>query len=58
MEIFNTELWVIGLALDMVIVKRAPLLKHEVMIVAVFSDSQAAIQRMALLEAGLGQQLG
>jgi hypothetical protein len=43
MEVFDAELWAIGLALDVAIRKRETLQKHGVKTVAVFSDSQAAI---------------
>jgi len=43
MEIFDTDLWAIGLALDVMIEKRQTMEKHGVKTVAVFSDSQAAI---------------
>jgi len=57
MEVFDAELWAIGLALDVTIEKRETLQKHGVKTVAVFSDSQAAIRRMAHLEPGPGQRL-
>jgi ribonuclease HI len=57
MEVFDTELWAIGLVLDVVIEKRTTLQKHGVKTVAVFSDSQAAIRRAARLEPGPGQRL-
>jgi hypothetical protein len=43
MEVFNAELWAIGLTLDVAIEKRETLQKHGLKTVAVFSDSQAAI---------------
>jgi len=57
MEIFDAELWAIGLALDVTFEKRETLQIHGVKTVAVFSDSQAAIQRTAHLEPGPGQRL-
>jgi len=57
MEVFDTELWAIGLALDVVIEKREKLQEHGVKTVAVFSDSQAGIRRTAHLEPGPGQRL-
>jgi hypothetical protein len=57
MEIFATEQWAIGLALDVEIEKRGNLQEHGVKTVAVFSDSQAAIRRTAHLELGPGQRL-
>jgi ribonuclease HI len=57
MEVFDAELWAIGLALDVAIEKRETLQKHGVKTVAVFSDSQAAIRRTAHLEPGPGQRL-
>jgi len=57
MEVFETELWAIGLALDVAIEKRATLPVDGVKTVAVFSDSQAAIGRAAHLELGAGQRL-
>jgi len=44
MEVFDAELWAIGLALDMAIEKRETLPMHGVKTVAVFSNSQAAIR--------------
>jgi len=55
MEVFDAELWAIGLALDVTIEKRETLQRHGVKTVAVFSDSQTAIRRAAHLEAGPGQ---
>jgi len=43
MEVFDAELWVIGLALDVAIEQRATLQMPGVKPVAVFSDSQATI---------------
>ena len=44
MEVFDTELRVIGLALVMAIEKRDTLQQHGVEMVQVCSDSQAAIR--------------
>jgi hypothetical protein len=55
--VFLSELWAIGLLLDVVIVKREKSQEHGVMIVAVISNSQAAIRRMAHLEPGPGLRL-
>jgi len=57
MEVFDAELWGIGLALDVAIEQRETLQKHGVKTVAVFSDSQATIRRVAHLEPGPGQRL-
>jgi len=57
MEVFDAELWAIGLALDVTIEKRKTLQRHGVKTVAVFSDSQAAIRRTAHLEPGPGQRV-
>jgi len=57
MEVFDTELWAIGLALDVAIKKRETLQKHGVKTVAVFIDSQPAIRRAAHQEPGPGQRL-
>ena len=38
MEVFDTKLWAIGLALDVAIQSRETLQKHGVKTVAVFSD--------------------
>jgi len=54
-EWFDAELWAIGLALDVTIEKRETLQRHGVKTVAVFSDSQTAIRRVAHLELGPGQ---
>jgi len=43
MEVFDGEIWVIGLALDIAIEKRETFQMHGVKMVAVCSDSQAAI---------------
>jgi ribonuclease HI len=57
MKVFDDEMWAIALTLDMAIEKRETLQKHEVKTVAVCSNSQAAIRRVAHLEAGPGQRL-
>jgi len=57
MNVFDDELWAIALALDETIEKREILQRHRVQMVAVFSDSQAAIRRVAHLEPGPGQRL-
>jgi len=54
MEVFDAELWAIGLALDVAIEKREAWQMHGVRTVAVFGDSQAAIPRAAHLEPGPG----
>jgi hypothetical protein len=54
MEVFDSELWAIGLALGETVKRRETLQRHGVKTVAVFSDSQAAIRRMAHLEPGPG----
>jgi ribonuclease HI len=55
--VFDAELWAIGLALGETNKRRERLQKHGVKTVAVFSDSQASIQRMAHLEPGPGRRL-
>jgi len=55
MEVFDAELWAIGLALGETVKRRERLQEHGVKTVAVFSDSQAAIRRTAHLEPGPGQ---
>ena len=57
MEVLDAELWAIRLALDVAMEKRDTLQQHGVKLVAVFSNSQAAIRRTAHLEPGLGQRL-
>jgi hypothetical protein len=57
MEVLDVELWAIRLPLDLAMEKRDILQQHGVKLVAVFSDSQAAIPRTADLEPGLGQRL-
>ena len=44
MEVFDAELWAIGLALGETIEKRETLQRHGVKTVAIFSDSQTAIR--------------
>jgi ribonuclease HI len=58
MEVFDAELWAIGLALGETVKRREILHEHVVKTVAVFSDSQAAIRRTAHLEPGPVQRLG
>jgi hypothetical protein len=57
MEVFDAELWAIGLVLDVAIEMRQKSQEHGVKTVAVFSDSLAAIRRTAHLEPGPGQRL-
>jgi len=57
MEVFDAELWAIGLALLETIEKRVTLQRYEVKTVAIFSDLQTAIRRAAHLEPGPGQRL-
>jgi len=57
MEVYDAELWAIGLALRESVRKRDTLQTHGVTKVAVFSDSQAAIRRTEHLEPGPGQPL-
>ena len=57
MEVFDSELWAIRVALRKSVAKVETLRTHGVTPVAVFSDSQAAIRRMAHLDPGPGQQL-
>jgi len=57
MEVFDAELLAIMLALDVAIENRETLQVHGVKMVAVFSDSQAAIRRVAHLEPGPWQRL-
>jgi hypothetical protein len=57
MEVFDAELWAIRLAHEETIEKRELLQRNGVKMVAVFSDSQAAIRRAAHLEPGPGQRL-
>jgi len=55
MEVFDAELWAIGLALGQTIKKRETLQRHGVRMVPIFSDSETTIERAAHLEPGLGQ---
>jgi len=57
MEVFDAELWAIGLALGETVKRRERLQEHGAKTVAVFSDSQAATRRAAHLEPGPGQRL-
>jgi ribonuclease HI len=57
MEVFDAELWAIGLTLEETVKRRERLQQHGVKTVAVFSDSQAAMRRAAHLEPGPGQRL-
>jgi len=57
MEVFDAELWAIGLALGETVKRRERLQEHGVKTVAVISDSKAAIRRTAHIEPGLGQRL-
>jgi len=56
MDLFDAELWAIGLTLGETVKKRETLQRHGVMTVAVFSNLQAAIRRMAHPEPYSGQQ--
>jgi ribonuclease HI len=56
-EVYDAELWAIGLALRESVRKRDRLRTHGVTKVGVFSDSQAAIRRTEHLEPGPGQPL-
>jgi hypothetical protein len=57
MEVFDAQLWAIGVVLRKSVARAEALRAHRVTTVAVFSDSQAAIRRMAHLDPGPGQQL-
>jgi ribonuclease HI len=57
MEVFNAELWAMGLALGQAIEKRETLQRHGVTPLAIFSESQTAIRRAAHLVEGPGQRL-
>jgi len=57
-EVYDAELWAIGLALCESVMKKDTLQTHGVTKVAFFSDSQAATRRMEHLEPGPGQPLG
>jgi ribonuclease HI len=56
-EVYDAELWAIGLALRESVKKRDMLQAHGVKRVAIFSDSQQAIRRTEHLEPGPGQPL-
>jgi len=56
-EVYDAELWAIGLALRESVRKRDRLWTHGVTKVAVFSDSQVAIRRTEHLQPGPGQPL-
>jgi hypothetical protein len=57
MEVFDAELWAIGVALRNSVARAEALRAHGVMLVAVFSDSQAAIRWTTHLDTGTGQHL-
>jgi len=57
MEVFDAELWGIGLAHGETIEKRDTLQRHGVKRVVIFSDSLTAIRRAAHLEPGPGPRL-
>jgi len=57
MEVFNAELWAIGLALGETIEMRETLQRHGVKTVALFSDAQTAVRRAAHQGPGPGQRL-
>ena len=57
MEVYDAELWAIGLALRESVRKRERLQTNGVTKIAVFSDSQAVIRRTEHLEPGPGQHL-
>jgi hypothetical protein len=56
-ELFGAELWAIGVTFDAAIKNQATLQKDGVKMVAVRRDSQAAIRRVAHMEAGPRQPL-
>jgi len=56
-EVFDAELWAIGVALRKSVARADALRAHGVTAVAVFSDSQAAIRRTAHPDPRPGQQL-
>jgi len=58
MEIFNTEHWAEGVALQMSVARAEVLRVHIASTVAVFSDSQEVIRSTVHLEHGPWQQLG
>ena len=55
MEVFEAQLWAIGLALAVAIENREIFQMQRVKTVAGFSNSQAAIRRVVHLEPGPGQ---
>jgi len=57
MGVFDAELWLFGLAVDVAIGKRETLQKQGAKKWAVFSGSQAAIRRTAHLVTVTGQSL-
>ena len=57
MEVSNSELWAIGVALRQSVARAEALPAHGVTTVAVFSDSQAAIRRTVHQDPGPGQYL-
>jgi len=57
MEVFHAKLLAIGLALGEIVNRWLRWQEHQVKVVAVFSDSSAAIRRMEHLEPGLRQWL-
>ena len=57
MEVYNVELWVIGVALRESVKKRVALHANGAMKMAIFSDSQAAIRWTEHLVLGSGQPL-
>jgi hypothetical protein len=57
MEVFDSALWAMGLALHVTTETRETLQKHGVKTVAVFSDSQAAIRRAAHMVLRQGHRL-
>jgi hypothetical protein len=57
MEVFDADVWAIGLALYGTIEKRETLTRHGVKNVAIFSDWQTAIRPAEHLDLGPGQRL-
>jgi ribonuclease HI len=57
MEVFDAELWAIGVALRKSVARAEALRAHGVTTVAVCSDSLAAIRRTTHLDPGPGQHL-
>ncbi|KAF8539939.1 ribonuclease H-like domain-containing protein [Trichophaea hybrida] len=57
MEVFDAELWAIGIVLRKSVTRAEELRAQGVTTLAIFSDSQAAIRRTAHLDPGPGQQL-